>query len=336
MGENIINDNQIELNYDPYLWAFIRSDIVDNIQPYTKNKLCISNNSYTPMELFEIFINIYVKIRIEYKKIKDDLLDTQKFFYDDVMYSVFFSSNNYFDSVEKCIDSLYHKNITHVKIVNPIAVQIIADYFYLFKKFRRIKKIKKSFYNNFKLFYSQFEPFIRNINSLNIPLRTFIDVNKTYKMSAGENAICKHLTYLSTRHKLYFANNFKFKCFQQITKYSFDFFCILIHNSILHPFVIEFDGEQHFNDNHNFFKKSLHSNDIIKQFYLCNINVHLLRITKKLHIQEAINNFIYFITHNHHQSYISFNYINPRTDFTSYSFDIYNHPLFINIITFPH
>jgi hypothetical protein len=44
-------------------------------------------------------------------------------------------------------------------------------------------------------------------------------------------------------------------------------------------FVIEFDGEQHFSDNQFYNFKNSHINDIIKQYYLEEMNIHLLRIS---------------------------------------------------------
>lgn len=91
-------------------------------------------------------------------------------------------------------------------------------------------------------------------------------------------------------HKFYFCRNHIFFLLE------FDFYCIMIYNDRLIQFVIEIDGIQHKtngfckNKNHDF--NSQNVRDIMKQYYLSQLNIHLLRISDFQNISEQINVFI--------------------------------------------
>lgn len=92
-------------------------------------------------------------------------------------------------------------------------------------------------------------------------------------------------------HKFYFCSN------DPLYTFEFDFYCILIHNSRLIHFVIEADGIQHKPNfqNKKYGNKNQHVCDILKQFYLSQLNVHLIRINPST-IDNAYEHINLFIT----------------------------------------
>lgn len=323
-------DKNIELKYDPYLWMFVRSDIIDMIQPYVNEKLDTLVNQYSPTNLFEIFIDTYTCIIADFKSITIEFTQAERLFYSNMKY-IFFGSNSYFPDIQSAVYYSYMKEYIPIRILHNSIVDMIDNFFCLYEDMRKIRRIKKFLCNNFKLFYSMFEPFIQNINALKTPKRQFTDITKIKEMSSGEKVVFNYLTHLSKKYQLFFIHNFRFKCFDEIYKYSFDFFCILIHNNLIYPFVIEFDGGQHFSESHFFNTSKIHYNDIIKQFYLSNINVHLLRISDHNKVISSIDEFIYFLINNPLHSYITFNYIHPNDNFKYPEFYHHSHTLFINL-----
>ena len=92
----------------------------------------------------------------------------------------------------------------------------------------------------------------------------------------------------------------------------YDFYCIYIYDNNLVQFVIEFDGEQHYQikkDEHIV----CHIRDIIKQYYLSELNIHLLRLNKSTTISDTIENFIKEIVKTN--TYIIKNAIQPKEEY---------------------
>jgi len=92
-------------------------------------------------------------------------------------------------------------------------------------------------------------------------------------------------------HKFYFCRNHIFSLLE------LDFYCIMIHDKRLIQFVIEIDGLQH--QIGGFGKKEeyddinlLHVRDVMKQYYLSQMNIHLLRINNFENIKDQIENFM--------------------------------------------
>ncbi|XWV26654.1 hypothetical protein QJ857_gp0406 [Tupanvirus soda lake] len=67
------------------------------------------------------------------------------------------------------------------------------------------------------------------------------------------------------------------KC-KNICVLEYDFYCILIHKNKLIQFVIEYDGNFHYVQSNFVNFEEYHKRDVIKQYYLHEMNVHLLRL----------------------------------------------------------
>jgi hypothetical protein len=72
----------------------------------------------------------------------------------------------------------------------------------------------------------------------------------------------------------------------------YDFYCILIHSGRVFHFVIEFDGDQHYYSSEFFNSHEQHRRDILKQYYLAELNIHLLRLKNEGNLMKKIINFI--------------------------------------------
>jgi hypothetical protein len=84
--------------------------------------------------------------------------------------------------------------------------------------------------------------------------------------------------------------------YQQLFVY--DFYGIVIRHSQLVHFVILFDDDCHFDSSpfceQKVFKdfENIHRNDILKQFMLCQMNIHLLRLNKRSNLKTEILSFV--------------------------------------------
>ena len=106
--------------------------------------------------------------------------------------------------------------------------------------------------------------------------------------STGEIKIIK---YLSKCDLIYY-QNYRFSFCKNKISLSYDFLCVIIKEDSLIMFVVEFDGDQHFKENSLFDFKNNHIRDILKQHYLRQLNIHLLRLNEESNIEEELDNFI--------------------------------------------
>ena len=106
--------------------------------------------------------------------------------------------------------------------------------------------------------------------------------------STGEMKILKHLC----KKKLIHYQNYRFSFCKNKISLSFDFLCVIIKEDSLVMFVVEFDGDQHFKQNSLYDFKSNHQRDILKQHYLRQLNIHLLRLNEESDFEEELDNFI--------------------------------------------
>lgn len=106
---------------------------------------------------------------------------------------------------------------------------------------------------------------------------------------------------------LFFFYKHKWPFCRKVCRLEYDFYCILIHENRLIQFVIEFDGGFHYEKTEYFNFDNYHKSDIIKQYYLLQMNVHLLRLTdvKQVVIECFINRLIKT------SKYLSYGKINP-------------------------
>jgi hypothetical protein len=71
----------------------------------------------------------------------------------------------------------------------------------------------------------------------------------------------------------------------------YDFYGITMwHDQLVH-FVILFDADSHFDSSDEKFDK-IHHDDILRQYMLCQMNIHLLRLNKKSNLKREIISFI--------------------------------------------
>lgn len=95
--------------------------------------------------------------------------------------------------------------------------------------------------------------------------------------STQEKKLAISLDKVCKTHTLYYFNGQKFPFCKRHGQLEYDFWCIYIHNNRVIQFVIEYDGIYHEKDIHGTLKQ-VHFNDILKQYYLEHLNIHLLRI----------------------------------------------------------
>lgn len=88
-------------------------------------------------------------------------------------------------------------------------------------------------------------------------------------------------------HNIKFFHRYRFMWCKYSIPLEYDFFCLLIVNpSKIVPFVIEMDEPYHFTDN-----PDVHRRDIIKQYYLRCMNIHLPRIKHGTDICDQLAKF---------------------------------------------
>ena len=118
--------------------------------------------------------------------------------------------------------------------------------------------------------------------------------------SEGESLVMNVLDKIATdkRWKFYYFYNYRGFVCKNINLLSYDFFCILVFKNKLFMFVIEYDGAQHFKNNPKYNNlDETHKHDILKQYYLSQLNVHLLRLADDSDIKYDIDNFMKQIQH---------------------------------------
>lgn len=130
----------------------------------------------------------------------------------------------------------------------------------------------------------------------------------------GEKKVIDCLDLLAGTYVLYYFHNYSLVFTKNKNLLVYDFFCIFIHDFKMYIFVIEFDGDQHIH-RHSFFHltedefRKSHIRDILKQYYLEQMNIHLLRISLDDDIPQSITNFINRIIKE--KTYIAVNKIVP-------------------------
>jgi hypothetical protein len=156
-----------------------------------------------------------------------------------------------------------------------------------------------------KTYYSKHHKILKN--NVKHPLGICISSN-------GEESTLKCLRELFDDYCLHYFYGHKFYfCRNNVSNMlEFDFYCIMIHDDRLVQFVIEIDGFQH--QTGGFGKKEqyndinlVHMRDVMKQYYLSQMNIHLLRINDLDNIKEQIENFINEIIST--EKYVSINTI---------------------------
>lgn len=133
--------------------------------------------------------------------------------------------------------------------------------------------------------------FINDVNKYKI----ISNITRNMKKSNGEQHILDILIQFKKVYQMYYFHSHHFPFCKNVKMYEFDFWCLLIKNNRVIQFVIEYDGCFHFENNNKNLLSKQHYNDILKQYYLKQLNIHLLRINYKLPlflICETICNFV--------------------------------------------
>lgn len=108
-------------------------------------------------------------------------------------------------------------------------------------------------------------------------------------ISGNELKVMNILAELRKSYKMWFFYKHKWSFCRNKCVLEYDFYGILIHENDMIHFVIEYDGDYHFKTNEE--SKKLHICDIIKQYYLRRMGIHLLRLNKKSNIELSIDVF---------------------------------------------
>lgn len=113
------------------------------------------------------------------------------------------------------------------------------------------------------------------------------------KMSSGEKAVTMFLDKICIKYDFTYFYKYRPDFCKNQKKLEYDFYCCLTYKKRIFHFVIEYDGDQHYKnvkiwDEHNL----CHMRDILKQYYLFQMNIHLLRIRTCDNIKLSIVNFI--------------------------------------------
>ena len=165
--------------------------------------------------------------------------------------------------------------------------------------------------NNMDMYEGRSEKFMVGLHKeLNKMPKSMITLD-ALQPSSGEQAVIDHLEVLKDKYQLYYFYKHKWEHCKDIHTLENDFFCILVHDMRFIPFVIEYDGDQHYNKITHFNNyKACHRHDILKQYYLSRMSIHLLRINTNDSVRSSINNFIKEIINT--DTYVIVGGINPN------------------------
>jgi hypothetical protein len=100
-------------------------------------------------------------------------------------------------------------------------------------------------------------------------------------MSLPELRIMNILQKLMNDYDLWFFYKHKWHFCKNVRVLEYDFYCVLIHNNRLIQFVVEYDGGHHFQTKDLDRFKTQNRRDIIKQYYLRRMGIHLLRVNER-------------------------------------------------------
>ncbi|AVL94391.1 hypothetical protein ma15 [Moumouvirus australiensis] len=197
-----------------------------------------------------------------------DLLDTsyleKKIIFDDIFDNLYFGGDNI-----KKINEYY----------NCISVVNKRKLFYD----KKLKLIE----NNFRKYKSEnniVDEFDKKTGPCIIKYST-----GTKQLSSGEKKVTNCLDKIKD---LYYFVGYKWNCCRNKNVLQYDFFCLKVVKKHMYIFNIEFDGGQHFKSNKLYDFQNIHRNDILKQYYMVKMNIHMLRLNDFLNIKKEINNFI--------------------------------------------
>lgn len=110
--------------------------------------------------------------------------------------------------------------------------------------------------------------------------------------SSGEIIVKRFLDKIAIKYDFYYFYQYRWDFCRDKLPLEFDFYCFLIYEGKVIQFVIEYDGDQHYDNLSMFDYEYIHRHDILKQYYLFQMNIHLLRINNGHNVNKTIVNFI--------------------------------------------
>jgi hypothetical protein len=131
----------------------------------------------------------------------------------------------------------------------------------------------------------------------------------TKNPSKGETLVMNFLDKMAKKYKLYYFYLYRWHFCKDKNALEYDFYCVMIYENRIFQWVIEFDGDQHFRNISRFNFVITHKHDILKQYYLAELNIHLLRLNKQSDINKSIVDFVNQILVS--DKYVIVNKINP-------------------------
>ena len=142
------------------------------------------------------------------------------------------------------------------------------------------------------------------------------------KLSSGEEAVSNALNKLKKIYKLYYLSDYVWSFCKNINTLRYDFYCIILLDDHIIQFVIEYDGAHHYAKMNNdssgtktYYSKDFdcddsHIRDILKQYYMAQMCIHILRLSSTKNMLKTILKFIETIIDT--TKYVIWNPIKPR------------------------
>jgi Family of unknown function (DUF5889) len=127
--------------------------------------------------------------------------------------------------------------------------------------------------------------------------------------STGESLIMNFLDKIAHKYNFFYFYKHKWSCCKNTYVLEYDFFCVMLYYDHVIQFVIEYDGEQHREENSFYDLKTINTHDVLKQYYLAQLNFHLLRLDNDSSVGKSIIEFINKILSTN--SYVITNKIDP-------------------------
>ena len=110
--------------------------------------------------------------------------------------------------------------------------------------------------------------------------------------SSGETLVMRFLDKLVKKYTFYYFYRQRWPFCKNKNTLEYDFYCVMTYNKYIIQFVIEYDGEQHFRQIGNYDHNGCHKHDILKQYYVSQLNIHMLRLNDGSNIKTSIIDFI--------------------------------------------
>jgi hypothetical protein len=199
------------------------------------------------------------------------------------------------------------------------------EYYEVFRLMQQFDQIKKK-YEQEKLFHRRVvKKFKKVCNDIIDAKKMNFDkkiIHGEFVSSKPEIKVMNVLNNLVNEYDMIFIYKHRFGFCKFVLELEYDFFCVLIHDGRIILFVIEVDGEQHFKKNDFYDFEFIHTHDIVKQYYLNCLNIHLLRISDKVtNIDFMIRDFIYRLMT--YDNYLMVNPIVPIREYFNCSDEVY-------------